>query len=467
MGCGSSVLLPHGGRSQLRTPIKSSLSQQVDESDLISLIPHFFEFITNGCKKIAAPRNMMPSVCLGKNSFPIVTSVLKLDMNTPFEIKLPVISASLYGQGRVLLFSQINLVSNKALRYEDTFKLLSNATKWITNGSVAMTPFYALQFDKNGSKIVTEAFKELGFFTDSGGFLTSYKNFKALLIPSTIEFNDQSEFDNVLNFVNEGGGLIIFYVNNDLNSLTSSINQLLYKFNLAFTYGIMNDEEDFMDSIFVYNVFTYVRKCNLLSQIATYKLTIENDNPDPVALDEIITNLRYFIMVCDNNFKDELIDLLNTSWEFLKRTGYNENGLICTKPCHPLIAILLTDLYTKVPPENVVAIPEYKDFPGATGNVELSNFEEHLELGPEMWVSTGLYLPAGVIGEIEISEPMPDVHIHIGCHHESLVPKSPPWKRWPLTVCVFPLTEKVTKVVSPFGGIVYVAMNNRKIFQFL
>lgn len=42
MGCGSSVLLPHGGRSQLRTPIKSSLSQQVDESDLISLIPHFF-----------------------------------------------------------------------------------------------------------------------------------------------------------------------------------------------------------------------------------------------------------------------------------------------------------------------------------------------------------------------------------------------------------------------------------------
>lgn len=142
---------------------QSSLSQQVDESDLISLIPHFFEFITNGCKKIAAPRNMMPSVCLGKNSFPIVTSVLKLDMNTPFEIKLPVISASLYGQGRVLLFSQINLVSNKALRYEDTFKLLSNATKWITNGSVAMTPFYALQFDKNGSKIVTEAFKELGF----------------------------------------------------------------------------------------------------------------------------------------------------------------------------------------------------------------------------------------------------------------------------------------------------------------
>lgn len=459
MGCGGSVSNTPRRRISGQ-PSKPSNNRIASEKVDISIeIPHYFEFITSGCKKISAPYNLMPSVCLGRNSFPIVTSVLRLDMNTPFEIKLPVISASIFGQGQVLLFSQLDFMNQNSLKTEDTYKLIQNSFKWITRGTLSMTPFYAIQFDKQSANILSTACKELGFFTDIGDFLPSYNNYKSLIIPSTIEFIEQSQFDQLVDYVEKGGGLIIFYINNESTSVSMPINQLLYKFNLAFTCGIMNDEKEPLNTINVYNVFTYVRECNLLSHIATFKNTIKNDNPDPIALDEIITNLRYFIMVCDCNFHEELISLLDDSWEFLRRTGYNENGLLCTKPCHPLIAILLTDLYTKVPPENVDAIPEHKDFPGATGNIMLSTFEEEMELGPEMWVSTGLYLPAGTIGEIEIAEPMSDVHIHIGCHHESLVPKTPPWKRWPLTVCVFPLVDNVTRVVSPFGGIVYVAMN--------
>ena len=165
-------------------------------------------------------------------------------------------------------------------------------------------------------------------------------------------------------------------------------------------------------------------------------------------------------MVCDEKYSEQLIDLMESSWEYLNSTGYNKDGKICPLMTHAIIAVLLIDLYAKLPPEYVKPIPESEILPGKTGNVELSEFDKQITLESETWVSTGLWLPAGVIGEIEIEEPMPEIHAHVGSHHESLISKTTPWKRWPLCVSVAPLSKTVTKVVSALGGIVYIAINN-------
>ena len=151
---------------------------------------------------------------------------------------------------------------------------------------------------------------------------------------------------------------------------------------------------------------------------------------------------------------------MEASWNYLRATGYNQDGKICPLLQQAIVTVLLIDLYTKLPPEQIKPIPEYEILPGKTGEVELTDYERDIQLQSYTYMSTGLYLPAGIIAEIEIDEPMPEVHVHIGAHNESLISKPSPWKRWPLCVSVFPLSKTVTKVVSSFGGIVYVACNN-------
>ena len=48
-----------------------------------------------------------------------------------------------------------------------------------------------------------------------------------------------------------------------------------------------------------------------------------------------------------------------------------------------------------------------------------------------------------------------DISVQIGCHQDSLISMSAPWKRWPILSSFYPLKNPETLIASPYGGIVY------------
>jgi len=463
MGCNSSTIdaaarrrtKPNNGNNK-----NNGSNTQANRPDPSSNLGFYFDAILNGCHTIAAPSNMMPVVCLARESFPIITSFLHLEDSTPTDIQLPIIAASCVGNGRVICFSQVQFLTPKCLHVADTAKVMNNSIQWISEGQSSMTPIYAMGFDRSLQPIVQRSCQDLGFFVEAGSFRPSYSNYKALIIPSDIDLSDSKNFSDIIEYVTNGGGLAVFYNHSDMGSMAMPINKLLFKFNLAFTYCFLNEDLDSADNIGVPPSYNYVRDHNFIPLSMKFKATVRQNQVDTSALDDLVTTLRYYIMVCDEGHDDQLIDISESSWEFLRKTNYSTDQGICPELTHGIVAVLLIDLYTKLPLDHIHAIPEAKFLPGLTGDVTLGEFEIERDIQNETWISTGLWLPAGTIGTIESAEPLPDVHVQIGSHHESLVTKQAPWKRWPLTVSVSPLSETVTRVASPFGGIVYIAVNN-------
>lgn len=77
--------------------------------------------------------------------------------------------------------------------------------------------------------------------------------------------------------------------------------------------------------------------------------------------------------------------------------------------------------------------------------------------------STGLYAPAGQY--IEVTLPIEltgkDIAIQIGCHSDNLgqwMAGKEDWRRMPVIVKVTKLKNKITRIASPFGGLVYISV---------
>jgi len=95
-------------------------------------------------------------------------------------------------------------------------------------------------------------------------------------------------------------------------------------------------------------------------------------------------------------------------------------------------------------------------FPGIPKE-EPSSFSITVDIIEQSIISTGLYLPPGIMATIEIEDPPPNVTIQIGAHSKHIIGSSGPWKRWPNIVSTFHLKNK-TEVISSYGGIVYLAV---------
>lgn len=462
MGCGSSSI-----DSAARRRIKQSGTNKINQNfnkngkveTIITNINHF-EAITYGCKTISGPPNTMPVVCLSSESFPLITSFLHLEDLTPTDIKLPVVSAGIFGAGRLVCFSQYNFIIPKYLHAHDTTRFITNALNWVSEKTPQVSPMYSVGFDHHKAKILHTSFLEMGFFVENGPPKNQYSNYKAVIVPSDLDISDQEVIENIVEYVQNGGALIVFYIHTEISNMTIPFNKLLLRFNMAFTCCFLHEDEDFEESINVPVTYAFVKDSNFVPLLSKFKCIIKQSHVDTSALDDIVTTLRYYIMVCDKERMKQLLEIEETSWEYMKRSHYHTVDGICPKLTHGIIAVLLIDLYTKLPLEHVKPIPEAEISPGLTGDVVLEDFTVTVHLQNESWISTGLWLPAGTIGTVECNKIISDVYIQIGSHHESLVTKQAPWKRWPLIVYVTSISELVTKTVSAFGGIVYIAVNN-------
>jgi len=423
-----------------------------------------FQDLSAGLKPIIAPTTMMPVVCFTKDTFPLITSFLNLEDSTLTEIRLPIVAASIRQGCRIVCFSQVQFLTKCFPNSSNNYaKLVMNTIHWLTGDNSGINPVLLMGFSKNNLAAIGRAFQEMGIFFESCSFRASISNYKAVFIPSNFDISETAKNFCILDYIkNTEGGLGVFYVQPEDEDYEITINSLLIKYGLSYTYCILNENNELLDAIQVQSKYSDVKGFNFVTLVGKFKEMLQGI-VHTSEIDDLVTSLRHYIMVCDQTFSAELISLFEDSWDFLRRNDYHSSNGICPKIIHGIVVVLLIDLYSKLPPSHIHPIPESSIVPGNTGSVELGSFEIELTVNGDSWTSTGLWLPAGVIGTVTSTDLTPGLlQIQIGSHREALLTKPSPWKRWPVIVTLTDLSSPTTSIVSPFGGIVYIIMNGNE-----
>jgi hypothetical protein len=158
MGCSSSA-----GTTPSPTPARRLQSgpradgpRPIPAIYLPRTITSAYDSIVRDCSTIAVPPNLLPVVCLGRESFPIIT------IHFPDLAVLPVIAGSFIGCGRVLCISQADFFQPSVLSQRDTRCLLENAVCWLTASRRSETVVSVVGFDSAYAPIVTSSMSALG-----------------------------------------------------------------------------------------------------------------------------------------------------------------------------------------------------------------------------------------------------------------------------------------------------------------
>ncbi len=80
---------------------------------------------------------------------------------------------------------------------------------------------------------------------------------------------------------------------------------------------------------------------------------------------------------------------------------------------------------------------------------------------PGNWHSTGLYAPAGSVVTIEVPEGTENLDVQIGAHTDNLSGKTT-WERVPVVALRKELQPGTNKIVSPYGGLIYLIPTKSK-----
>jgi hypothetical protein len=321
-----------------------------------------------------------------------------------------------------------------------------------------MAKAFVYGFDKLTQHLIVRAVQELGLFGEAG-HLTSYNpsTHNLLIVPSNLKFDTNAKSSLILDAVIEKGkGLAVFYVHENSLVFDIPINSLLVNMGLCFTYALLNRDVDSIETIAIPVDSTAVSPLNLPSLVSSLRSLLGRASFDVSELETLVRSIRYYTLVCDERHADLLAEMYQFSWEYLERTNYSTDHGLFPEVAQGHVAILMADVASVLPADQVESVPDHAQFPGQTGAVGLGEFRLSLVPEPGAWVSTGLWLPAGVTAEIESQEEAPDLNIQIGAQTEDLFEKDGPYQRWPVTSVVKALSFPKIKIGSMFGGMIYV-----------
>lgn len=459
--------------------------------DMFSCMSERFYSIVSGCSVMAVCPNMFPVVCLTQNSFPIINYYLQMQEQTPTEIQLPIIAGAIFESGRIICFSQSDFISPHYLQIGETERIIENAINWVCGGYSSMTSILVMGFSKSNVSFITHALQKMGFLTESSSkHFSNLDEYKALIIPSSLTFDNLEQISCFKEYLRSGGGLAVFYTPNESDQISIPVNSFLSSVGLSFTYCILNQDSLSQSTIQIPSSYQSVKDSHFISIASKFKSIIRQSNIDPNILDDLVTTLGYYIMVSDIHQKPLLLDIASAGWNYLKSTNYSTPEGICPDIRHGIVVVLLQDIYSRLPVTDKAPFPEQPSFPGVAESVELRDFEISLDSPPDSWTSTGLWLPAGVEATVSFlsvldspqdpkNQNMPFVlsseeeeeeenysdsdgsslinslQIQIGSHSTLLLTKQGPWKRWPSVISTFPIISNNLNVGTRFDGMLY------------
>ena len=435
-----------------------------------------YEKIVAGVKMVACPVDMVPVFCMTFDAFPICVVPLPIKEIALSVINIPIVAGSYSQNGRVICISQLDFFSPKSLPIENTVNLLINIFNWTSGGNFA--PASILVYSNN-FELIESALKEMGYQCSKCNQLqgTDFNNYKLLIITTDITVDDPQL---ILQASANGCGIIFVY---SAGSSVAGANYILQNYGLAFgDFAVNNQVVDFgrtqslsyntviyrgnyeKANVFLGNVqmlqvqpnFSTVKDFNFMSVYFKLISILLQNQTDVSNLDDTVANIRYYIPACDAFQIEQLIDIIQKSFEYLNRTCYHSSDGICSLPEQKIIVILIQSIFQKLPLSSLPDLDCTDLFPGASYENNFEEVELSLPVFKSQWKSTGLWLPANKIATITINNIYPGIFIQVGSFTESIHSCRGLWKRWPVPCMTFPINQKTTKIATPFGGIVYV-----------
>ena len=399
---------------------------------------------------------MVPQVCVGDTAFPIATAVFRLDEPEVTEINLPVVSCAIKGNGQIACISSMDYLQPSYFALYDTPTFFKQLTHMIASSQRTFARTYCIGFSRQDIRNFKQAFEAMGLFIEGGDFPQTLSHHSIIILSTSLELSEE-QMDQLYSFVaEEGKGIMVFY---NPNEDAPNVNDFLMRFGLRFTNLIITDD---VDSIEVTQNFEQAHALTFQDISQRYIDMISKKDIPQDQLDELVTSLRIYVLACGDENTPRLSELLDASWDFLKRTNYIQNDKLFPIVQQSIVSMLMLDLLQKLPLELLKPVDGYEIFPGKTGEVQMGDFEMELTINSQEWTSTGLWLPAGIIASVTIQNPPPSILIQIGCHSEKNLSKDLPWARWPSTIVTEGVAGDVTNVGSPFGGIVYLMVGEEE-----
>lgn len=432
---------------------------EVSYQDLIQA----FSFLISDCQNFKCPAGAVPIACLNDNSFPLVVSSLSINPSSQTDVYMPVLAASIKSNGRIICYGHINMFNHDIFNSNHTAALIHNTLLWLNQKENLTDPIYFASFPKEYFAEIKSCFAPHGIriqFVDFSPDLC--KHCKYIMIPSYLNVDNKEIKKALKDLIIKGGGIGCIYIPSESTEVSDSIpiNDFLIRYGLAFTYCSISEDTQPPLNVIIYESLDVTRKFTFFSLIQQFAELVHKESKDTIKLDDLVTVLRYNIMVSGANEMYRISLLIDLCHEYLHKTHYKlENNEICPYISQSIVVALLLDLQSKVPIDSVTISKEAELFPGLA-NVETEKIDINLTLQEESLISTGLWLQPGIRSEFRCQNELihhSQLYIQVGAHYQSLVTKPGPWKRWPLTVSAFPIEHESTFFASPFGGIIYIA----------
>ncbi|KAK8899925.1 hypothetical protein M9Y10_002248 [Tritrichomonas musculus] len=434
----------------------------IDESLLHSTFESTIQFLLRRVQSIRCPSGMVPAVVLSQLSIPILISKMSFYSDkSSTSIQLPIVVCTFPLIARIICFSHQKMLSHAHFRIDETSIFFHNCFTWLLSNFPDSSQVLFIEFPDDLHTEITNCLKTIFFTAEFSEYDDNMDLSKYHCIAITSKFNtngDQSKLQKLQEYVDKGNGVAIFY--DFTNSLLDvPINSFIKQYGISFTYCQLSDEYSPPILVPVQNNKISSQIINLSYYLDTLKsLLVDNNNFGTSELDNIVAFLRYHIMVCQKEQFKLLIEIKKCCYDFLKKTEYQKDNKLCPESVHVIIAILLIDIINKLPPEELKVSPDAHIFPGIQSNLKLSDHSVTLRLHEESIISTGLWCQPGVVSTIECHNPPKNLQIQIGSHSLSLIANNGPWKRWPTVTTRFNIEDGITKVASPFGGIIYLVV---------
>ncbi|OHT13288.1 hypothetical protein TRFO_16612 [Tritrichomonas foetus] len=465
MGCGNTKVAPTPHKMRgLTTTTFTETETNNNEAFTFQEIAESYEFLVNNCSAVKCPPGSVPVVCLSEDSIPVVMASLLIEKNIHTGIFMPFIAAAMKKTGRIICFGHINLLNRTFFNSSDTALIINNALLWL-NGKKALTnPIYFLGFPNSYHNELKACFQPHGMriHFESEINETSLKEQTYILIPSFFDIKNRTNLKHLKEFFKKGGGIGIFYVPQQGTSPQDApMNRFLMKFGLSFTFCSFSDEFGSSMTVTVHDSYDAAKKYTFDNLVYQFDAMINAENRNNNFIDEIITTLRYYVIVSGRKQIHLINHLVNLCWDFLEKTNYkSEDGKICPTVLHSIIVVLMQELFAKQPVDRIKAAADATIFPGIPSNAEPTTLTMEIELLEESLISTGLWLLPGMIAEIDIDiNDLPiNLQLQVGAHTLSLLNKPGPWKRWPMPCSAFDILRPKTLFSSHFGGIIYLAV---------
>lgn len=421
----------------------------------------YFNQITAEVNTMKCPPGMAPVVCLTEESFPIVLSELSLSDEEVVEIQLPIVAASASEKGRVGCISHIYFLVDTIFLAEDNSILFYNMLSWLARKNILNCKILLIGKGATFKESIHSCFQTQGISAHVGTMDSDFSHYSLVIIASDTDLSVNNYYQKLKDYLANGGGLLCLYAPPlDETERETEMNSFLMEYGLAYSLCILNPHSTSRNVISITSCFEMVNYCHLIPMAEDFKYLASQTDLDTAQLDDLVTALRYHVIMCGPEQYEILNEILQDAYNHLVNTGYRTEQGLCPLISHCIMSTFIPDLISKLPAKYIKASPDAEDFPGLCPMSAVGNHELEVRLHEESWISTGLWLPAGTVGEVITRENLDKLFsVQVGSHTESLLSMQGPWKRWPVVYQMFDIDPSgTTQIASPFGGIVYITV---------